>query len=94
MEQIDLASADQVKPGTTFYKVLALDLNWGGKTIEVTLTGADGIQRTFRYSGTMAETMMIALNKADLSVKSLHRRILERLMNDGLLSGTITGLPD
>jgi hypothetical protein len=38
---------------------------------------------------------MIALNKVNLSTKSLHRRIIEQLQADGLLgTGTISGAPD
>jgi hypothetical protein len=38
--------------------------------------------------------MMISLNKVNLSVKSLHRRVIEQLINDGKLDGTISGSPD
>ena len=37
---------------------------------------------------------MKALNKADLSVKSLHRRVLERLIADSFLPGLVSGSPE
>jgi hypothetical protein len=43
---------------------------------------------------TKALNLMIALNKANLTVKSLQRRVLEQLAADGLLAGSVTGTPD
>lgn len=45
--------------------------------------------------GTTAATLISALNTANLSVKSLQQRILERLAADGKIpAGTVTGTPD
>ena len=45
--------------------------------------------------GEPATVMMTALNKADLTVNSLQKRILEQLVSDGKLApGTVTGTPD
>ncbi len=47
--------------------------------------------------GTVAEfdrNAMVALNTANLSIKSPQRRILERLVADGKLTGSIAGTPD
>ena len=44
--------------------------------------------------GTIATDRMRALNKANLKTKSLHRRLLEMIKNDGRLDGSISGAPD
>jgi hypothetical protein len=48
-----------------------------------------------RYSGAAADTLIAALNTANLSIKSLQRRVLERMVADGFLAaGSVTGTPD
>ena len=43
---------------------------------------------------TTAETLIVALNKANLSVTSLEKRVLQRCQQDGKLgAGTISGVP-
>lgn len=45
--------------------------------------------------GTVAAQLISALNTANLSVKSLQERILEKLAADGKLpAGSVTGTPD
>lgn len=46
------------------------------------------------YTGAIAQTMIRTLNTANLTTKSLHKRILERLSADGIIPGTVTGTPD
>jgi hypothetical protein len=79
------------------FTVDALLLNWKERRIEVHL-GGNGIQKKVEYvdlpDDPIATTLMVALNKMNLSTQSLHKRILLRLIADGHLSGTITGTPD
>jgi hypothetical protein len=105
-EQIDLTTPDQAKPGTNFYRVSTLTLDYDGGRITIVLMGENGVQRAEVYNdgqdgqgnedpgGTLATTLMRALNKANLSTKSLHRRIIEKLVADGRLSGSISGDPE
>ena len=79
---------------TTDYRVIYLLLDWDSKLIVIHLRGTNGERKEFRYEGTVALNLMVALNKSDLSVKSLQRRILEKLIADGKLSGSVTGTPD
>lgn len=44
-------------------------------------------------SDNKATNMIVALNKANLTIKSLERRIFEQLIADGHLSGSLTGTP-
>ena len=94
MEQIDLAALDQATVGTSQYQVASLALNWESKTTVTVLLGPGGFRKTVQYVDPQATTMMKSLNKTDLSVKSLHRRILEQLIADGQIVGVISGLPD
>lgn len=86
-EQLDL---------TTAYSVRELNLNRDqDASITVRLRNlATGEQFAHRYEGAVAATLIIQLNKADLTVQSLERRILLRLVADGLLTGTVSGAPD
>ena len=86
-EQLDL---------TTVYSVRELRLDRDqGASIAVRLRNlTTGEQFAHRYEGATALTLINQLNKADLSVQSLERRILLRLVADGLLTGTVSGTPD
>lgn len=94
-EQVNLTAPDQVRAGTSTYVLKELNLDWVNKTVVVVLRGSNGENKEVVYGeddGSMA--MLRSLNKVDLSVKSLHRRIMERLLADGHLVGSISGAPD
>jgi hypothetical protein len=74
-------------------RVVKVHLNMDSESIFIELNGG-GVSRNFSYRGEEAVTMMTALNKANLSIKSLQRRIIERLISDGKLDGIIDGTPD
>lgn len=103
MEQINLTTPE-IKPQVTtdIYKVIVLNFNWEQQLIIIGLRGENGEYKTFTYGGsssddagrTKATNLMIALNKANLSIKSLQNRVITQLINDGFLSGTISGTPD
>ena len=76
------------------YRVSAILLDWDEAKIAIKLVGANGERIGHQYAGDTARTMMRALNTANLSTKSLHRRVIERLIADGVLSGAISGTPD
>ena len=93
-EQLDLASPEQDAPGTVTWKPILLHLDWERATIKAGFRGDNDEYRSVGWDGTVATTLMIALNKADLSTKSLHKRIMEKAVADGKLAGTISGTPD
>ncbi len=93
-EQLDLASAEQTAPGTITWKPILLYLNWEKATIKAGFRGDNGEYTSIGYEGTEATNLMIVLNKANLTVKSLHHRVMEKAVADGKLSGTISGTPD
>ena len=75
-------------------EVVFLLLNKFEKKIEIRLQGNTKELLYFYYEGQIALNLMIALNKANLSLKSLERRIIEKLIADGKLAGAIVGVPD
>ena len=82
-------------PSTTGYTVERLTLNWPDATILLQFRGSNGEAASCAWSDATATTLMRQLNKLDLSVKSLQRRLLERAMADGCLgAGTVVGTPD
>lgn len=93
-EQLDLGSPAQSAPGTVTWRPILLHLNWEQETIKAGFRGDNGEYTSVGWDGTDATTLMVALNKANLSTKSLHKRIMEKAVADGKLSGTISGVPD
>lgn len=94
-ETLVLATAEIIPAiTTTDYRVVYLQLDWEQLLIVIHVRGTNGERKEFRYEKLIARDLMVALNKANLSLKSLHRRILERLAADGLLVGIVEGLPD
>jgi hypothetical protein len=62
--------------------------------INITLKDNLGVRSGYSYVGDEAIALMKQLNTANLTTKSMHKRILEKLSNDGKLPGTVTGVPD
>ena len=94
-EQVDLTAPDQVQAGTSTYSVTQLVLDWEQGRIVIKLVGDNGERKEVVFGDAdNARAMMRALNKMDLSTVSLHRRIMERLIADGHLVGSISGVPD
>jgi hypothetical protein len=101
-EDLTLDNPVEVDPGATKFRVTLVHMDWEAQQIILRLrevnAGAiveDGKTVSHTYSGTDATSLMVALNKVNLSTKSLHRRIIERLQADGVLgTGTISGTPD
>jgi len=93
MEQLNLTTPE-TKPTNTRYRIERLTIDWTARLLHITLVGLNGETKSYSYSGNIAETFIRILNKTDLSVKSLQRRILEWLVTDGILDGVIAGTPD
>ncbi len=93
-EQVNLTTPI-TKPPINSYKIDSIVLNVTGATITIVLIDtASGEKPVFSYYGTTATDLMKTLNKTDLSIKSLQKRIFERLIADGKIAGTISGVPD
>lgn len=94
METITLSSPEVVQITNTGYKPVLITLNKKASTIIVMFEGSNGEQREWIMSGDVAMTRIKALNTANLSTKSLERRIMETAIADGVFAGTISGTPD
>lgn len=94
MAELITLSVPITTPSITDYRVVQLTLDWTNPAIVIGLRGGNGESQSFQYTGATATTLMQQLNVANLSVKSLHRRIIERLVADGKLAGAISGSPD
>lgn len=93
-EQLDLTTPI-TGPTTSNLMVVQLGLDWEAAMIHIGVKNTvTGYRQHFDYTGSTATNLMVALNKANLSTKSLQRRILEQLVADGKLVGTISGTPD
>jgi len=87
---------------TAKYRVLSLTLNLEWMALPTSAPGLIAIDLkdnnderfSHRYEGDEATDLIKFLNTANLSTKSLHKRILEKLSNDGVLPGTVVGAPD
>lgn len=62
--------------------------------VQIVLRDNNNELSNYSYQGAAATAMIKQLNTANLTTKSMHKRILEKLSNDGLLPGTVTGVPD
>jgi hypothetical protein len=84
-----------VPASRTTYVVVGLALNWLQAVIQATLVGSDGVSIVISWEGPQATTLMIALNKANLSTISLQKRVMQQAVTDAKLpGGTVTGSPD
>lgn len=89
MEQVDITPVQP--PAITAYTLERLTLDWQNKVIDVVIRDNLGATQSFTYGD--AANLMRALNTANLSVKSLYRRVLEKLIADGKIAGTVSGTP-
>jgi hypothetical protein len=85
---------------TAKYRVISLTMSLEGNPgaepgqILIMLRNEHNEPSNYSYSGAEATAMIKQLNTANLTTKSMHKRILEKLSNDGKLPGTVTGTPD
>jgi len=88
-------SAPVTPPTLTEWRVVRMDLNREEQIVYLAVRSNTGarVERTER--GQTALDLLIALNKANLTIKSLERRTLEYLQTKGdLPAGSVTGTPD
>ena len=97
-EQVDLTSPfDPDTRTTSIFTVKELHLFRGdtdeNALIQIGLEGND-IKASFTIDGTDAATLMKTLNKADLTTNTLNKRVLNYLISQGIISGTVSGNPE
>lgn len=103
MEELELTDPVVIPEQVTDkYKVTGLNLNWESLSppetepglVSIQLRSNNGEPFSHQYFGVEARDMMKWMNTANFSVNSMHKRILQKLSNDGVLPGTVTGVPD
>lgn len=101
-ERVTLTAPALVDPGGTRFRVNQLLLQVEPPIIGVELVEVDAAgvwlptprKITVRYYDAEATALLNILNTANLSTKSLHKRVMEKLQLDGKLgTGTFVGTP-
>jgi len=96
-EQVNLANPDISGPippqpaSTSYYKISKIHIDIDNGVIEIQLRGENNLQKYVRYDN--VKPLINQLNTIDLSVKSFHKRLFEKLIADNHLDGTITESP-
>ena len=74
----------------------SLVMNWKINLFRGTLLDADTkeIVYSFMYTGAEAKSLMDDLTKGDFTVNSIHKTVMEKLIQEGRFSGTVFGRPD
>ena len=96
METFTLATPI-AQPSTTDFRVGSIHLQrWPQWAIRVVFVGTNNEVKQWTVNdASRAQTLITALNKANLSTKSLERRCIEQAQADGVLpAGNVTGTPD
>ena len=96
MAEILTLATPVVRVAVNGFTISRIALVWEAPShVTVDLLGDDGVERrSFAWTGAEAVVLLTAFNVVNLSTKSLHKRVFERLISDGYLSGTITGVPN
>jgi hypothetical protein len=103
MEELELTDPVVVPEKVTHkYRVVSLLLNMETVTTPLGDPGLLNIQlrdnnqetTSYQYVGADAVDLIKWINTANFTTTSMHKRILQKLSNDGLLPGTVTGTPD
>lgn len=98
-ERLDLSTPQTFQAPATpapiaSWRVGALRLLWDDARIEAEMVGPAGQRRDCVVEGAAALTLMRALNTANLSSNSLHRRVLNHFAGNCLGAGSVAGTPD
>lgn len=63
-------------------------------SIVIRVKDNNNVPSVFTYKGKEAQDWIKWINTANLTNRSLQKRVLEKLSADGYLPGTVTGTPD
>ena len=91
VEQIDLTAPVTIAS----YVPVELHLDLRGAEIRIVLYSAQANKdMTIIYSGPTAVTLMQQMNKMNFSTNSMMKVMMNKLITDGKIAGTISGSPD
>lgn len=99
-EQVDLPTP--ITKTQTKWELDEMTLSARRRLIEIRLVGQNGEALTVLYptpppvgsSQPSGQTLLTALNKANLTTNSLMKRVFTQLIADGHIVGTVTGTPE
>jgi hypothetical protein len=94
LSEIYTLTTPLTKPSVLTFVIVFLSLDWGNSRIVVRIQWSDNTGEEFTYEGAEAVSLMTGLNSANLTTKSLYKRVGERLRDDGKVPpGSVTGTP-
>jgi hypothetical protein len=94
-----LSAQERVDVGTpivktiTTWRVNVFSVKPEQDTIFIQVIANTGETRDKSYTGPVGRTLISGLNTANLTTRSLYQRILDRLIADGVIAGTVAGTP-
>ncbi len=87
MSQILLTEPDQISAGTNTYEVSSFTFRWNNDPyVNIGLSGEGGLVKTIIYTGDDAVGVLFAMTFA---IGLIEKLVLNRLLSDGKLQGTI-----
>ena len=82
-------------PTITDWRPVKIALDWENQSVQVLFRGPAGESKSCQEVGAAATATMVALNKANLTANSLHKRTITWAQGLGCLgTGTVSGTPD
>lgn len=101
MEELVLTDPVVVETTKSKFRVISLVLDTDGMPgmeppamLLINLRDNNNAPYSHTYVGQEAQDFIKFINTANFTTKSLNKRILEKLSNDGILPGTVTGAPE
>lgn len=107
MEQVDLGVPYGAVVGSTRWVVQDLHLHRGlianagvitpvpaQSSIKVIFLGSHGHTLSHAWVGAAADADLTAFNKLNLTTNTLHKRIMNKAIGDGVFTGAVSGAPD
>lgn len=94
MAELIILTTPVTAPTITDYHVIRIDINRKDQRFLMAVESNTGKMVERMEVGQVALDLMIQLNKANLTIKSLERRVLEYMASKGDFTGSVTGTPD
>jgi len=88
MEKLTLTTA------VSEFEITVVSMSWPLAQVIIVYKNELGHAHSLVITGAAATTMMNDINTGDHTVTSVHKMCLQKLNDDGILVGTISGTPD
>ena len=92
-ERCNLNTPYTPSASATFLRVESITIDVKKKILTIVL-GDGAVTKSVAYTGATAVILINQLNTADLRTNSYFRRVIQRLIDDRHIAGTISGSPD